>query len=195
MNDQLFETVFEIRLNIKMMNRMSRRANKMSAVAARKMVRAMKAGETEKAHIYAETAQRKKAEKLQYLKLAARMDGVLARIQSASIAKDVAKSLGQATRAAKNQVRMGLVELTQITARFTRAFEDLEVMEKTVTGTLDTSARTMTNPDEVNVLIQEVADANNLELRELLPELVEANARNTRPIPTLNLNRVRDAAT
>ena len=76
---------------------------------------------------------------------------------------------------------------------FSAKLEDLEVMERTIGDTLDESAAKMTNQDEVNSydlffrccvdaycissqnnarLIQEVADENNLQLKELLPDLV-----------------------
>jgi len=66
-----------------------------------------------------------------------------------------------------------LAATSQVMDRFASKLEDLEVMERTVNEAMDTTTSKLSAEDEVRSLIQEVADENNLQLKELLPGLAE----------------------
>ncbi len=71
------------------MERASRKCEKEERAQKAKVTKALKQGNTEGARIYAENAIRKKNEGLNYLRMAARIDAVSSRVQTAMMTKEV----------------------------------------------------------------------------------------------------------
>jgi len=71
------------------MERASKKCEKEEKVQKQKVQKALKQGNVEGARIYAENAIRKKNEGLNYLRMAARVDAVSNRVQTAMMTKDV----------------------------------------------------------------------------------------------------------
>ncbi len=71
------------------MERTARKCEKDERTQKAKVQKALKQGNVEGARIYAENAIRKKNEGLNYLRMAARVDAVSNRVQTAMMMKDV----------------------------------------------------------------------------------------------------------
>lgn len=78
-----------LQFSIKQMERASKRCEKEERAQKAKVTKALAQGNVEGARIYAENAIRKKNEGLNYLRMAARVDAVSNRVQTAMMTKEV----------------------------------------------------------------------------------------------------------
>lgn len=76
-------------MTVKQMERLAKKAEKDQKKEETKIKKAIQQKNIEGARIYAENAIRKKNESLNYLRMAARVDAVQAKVQSAYAMKDV----------------------------------------------------------------------------------------------------------
>lgn len=81
------------------MERAAKKCEKDEKQQKAKVKKALEQGNTEGARIYAENAIRKKNEGLNYLRMAARIDAVSNRVQTAMMTKEVSKREGERERA------------------------------------------------------------------------------------------------
>lgn len=120
---------------------------------------------------------RKKTESLNYLKLAARVDGVKSRLETMSINQKVVQQLAGATKALEQSTsQMNLLEMAKVMDRFSSSMENFGVVEDSIADALDKSTATMVQQNDVDDLIRQVADEYSLELNALLPDLVQTQA-------------------
>ena len=82
------------------------------------MSQALQQGNKEGARIYAENAIRKKNESLNYLRMAARIDAVSSRVQSAMMMKDVSLATPSLSRGVTRLVKLVIIHLSCITFTF-----------------------------------------------------------------------------
>lgn len=168
MDDMLFQLKFTTRN----LERLAGKAEKEQKVQQSKVKKALQQKNVDGAKIYAENAIRKKNEGLNYLRFAARVDAVAAKVQTAVSMKAVAKDIQSVCKSLdKAMASMDLQKVDQIMAKFEKQFEDLDVR----TGTMDQAmgaAMTLSTPtDQVEALIQQVAEENGLEVMDQLKDL------------------------
>ena len=66
----------------------------------------------------------------------------------------------------KSLKSMNIEQLSQLMDKFEQQFEDLDVKTQYMEGTMNATTATSTPAEQVDELINQVADANNLELGE-----------------------------
>jgi len=94
-------------------------------------------------------------------------------LETVQATKQITKSLAGVTKTLGKSIEdMNLEQVEKILSQFGEKFEDMEVMEETVTQAMDKTTANMVKQDDVDSLIQEVADEHNLVLKTLLPDLV-----------------------
>ncbi|PAA65824.1 hypothetical protein BOX15_Mlig029636g6, partial [Macrostomum lignano] len=171
----LTETLFNLRMTNKQLSRLAAKAEKEQAKEQAKVKKALQQRNVEGARIYAENAIRKKNESLNYLRFAARIDAVAARVQTAQTMKGVTKNIGQVTKDLERAMSsMNLEEVEKVMGKFEKTFEDLDVRTQTVESSMG-NAMTLSAPeDQVSSLIQQVADENGLEVADQLAGLEPA---------------------
>nr|KAG5696615.1 hypothetical protein BaRGS_034076 [Batillaria attramentaria] len=126
----------------------------------------------EGAKIYAENAIRKKNEGLNYLRFAARVDAVAAKVQTAVSMKHVAKDIqGVCKSLDKAMASMDLTKVEQIMSKFEKQFEDLDVRTSTMDQAMGSAMTLSTPQDQVEALITQVAEENGLEVIDQLKDL------------------------
>jgi charged multivesicular body protein 1 len=156
----------------------------------------LRAGNMEGAKIYAQNAIRKKSESINYLQLASRLDAVVARLDQQSKMGQVNKnmvgivnSLGRALKNAPldRMVAVSFVKpsvmpsvpydahslaliLLQTMNTFEKQFENLDVQTGVMNDAMNQQAALATPPEQVNMLLQQIADENGLEVRLGLPQ-------------------------
>eukprot|EP00540_Astrosyne_radiata_P024006 CAMPEP_0116840824 /NCGR_PEP_ID=MMETSP0418-20121206/10581_1 /TAXON_ID=1158023 /ORGANISM="Astrosyne radiata, Strain 13vi08-1A" /LENGTH=115 /DNA_ID=CAMNT_0004471177 /DNA_START=355 /DNA_END=702 /DNA_ORIENTATION=- len=82
--------------------------------------------------------------------------------------------MGQLTDGMKGVVRgmdkslasMDIVQISTVMDKFEKQFEDLDVKSQYMEGAMNATTATSTPVEDVDSLVQQVADANNLELGE-----------------------------
>jgi charged multivesicular body protein 1 len=76
------DILFNLKFSVKSFERASKKSEKQIEVEKKKVKLALQKGNIEGARIYSQNAIRKKNEALNYLRLAARLDGVAARVDT-----------------------------------------------------------------------------------------------------------------
>lgn len=103
--------------------------------------------------------------------MASRLDACASRIETAV-------RMGQVTSSMKGVVKgmdvglrsMNIDEISRVMDKFEQQFEDLDVKTQYMEGAMNATTATSTPVEEVDELIQVVADANNLELGDAFRE-------------------------
>ena len=158
------EIIFNLKLTNKQLQRLSVKAEQEEKKEKAKVTKAIKGKDIERGRVFAENAIRKKNESLNYLRMAARIDAVVSRLQSAQSMKAVSAQMGSVVRGLDQAMAsMDLVTLSTIMDKFETQFEDLDtrtaVMERSMAGAISTS----TPVDQVEALMREVADEHELD--------------------------------
>lgn len=163
------DMLFNLRFTVKQLERLAKKAEKEQRIQEAKVKKAIQQKNIETARIYAENAIRKKNEGLTYLRMAARVDAVSAKVQTAVTMKDVTKKMEGVTKALDKAMQsMDLEKVTKVMERFENTFEDLDVNVSTVEESLGAATTLSTPEDQVQALIKQVAEENDLEINDQL---------------------------
>lgn len=166
------DMIFNLRFTVKQLERLAKKAEKDQKIQEGKVKKAIQAKNVETARVYAENAIRKKNEGLNYLRMAARVDAVSAKVQSALTMKDVAKKMEGVTKALdKAMASMDLEQVQKVMEKFEQQFEDLDVRQGTLDDALGGAMTLSTPQDQVESLIRQVAAENDLEITDKLVDL------------------------
>ncbi|XP_064598962.1 charged multivesicular body protein 1a-like isoform X1 [Liolophura sinensis] len=166
------DMLFQLRFTTKQLERLAKKAEKDQKVQQTKVKKALQQKNVEGARIYAENAIRKKNEGLNFLRMAARVDAVSSKVQTALTMKAVTKDIAGVTKALdKAMSSMDLEKVEKIMAKFETQFEDLDVRSQTLEDAMGTATTLTTPQNQVDALIQEVAEENGLEIMDQLKEL------------------------
>jgi charged multivesicular body protein 1 len=122
------------------------------------------------AKIYAQNAIRKKNEQLNYLRLSSRLDAVITRLDQQSKMQNITRSMAGITKALDKALAANNMEKVAGTMDlFEKQFENLDIQSEFVENAMNNQAVLSTPEDDVNLLLQQVADEHNLELGIDLP--------------------------
>lgn len=125
------DTMFTLKFSMKQMERMAKKCEKEENAHKAKLKKAIEQKNVDVAKVYAENAIRKKNEGLNYLRMAARVDAVHSRINSAMMMKQVAKQMGGVVKGLDKVMQsMDLEKISAVMEKFEAQFEDLDVHEK-----------------------------------------------------------------
>lgn len=167
----LEDTELQLRLCTKMLERQSKKCEKEHVAEKSKIKKALQQGNIEGAKIYSENAIRKRNESLNHLRLAARVDGVKSRVQSARAMNMVMKDLGQATKGLDKAMKsMNLEEMQRVMDKFETQAENLDVQASAMDQGMGAASTLSTPADQVDSLIQQVAEEHGLEMTNMLSD-------------------------
>jgi charged multivesicular body protein 1 len=180
----LEKNLFNLKWTTKQLQSNARKCAKEEASEKLKVKKAIEQGNAETARIYAENVIRKKHEHLNYLRLAARIDAVASRVQSAVTMKKVTSSM---TSVVKNMDKalesMNMEKISQVMEEFERQFEDLDIQSQFTEQAIAQSSSIATPEDQVKELMQQVADEHQLQLTQ---DMISAKSANS--IVTVSAN-------
>lgn len=166
------DTLFQLRFTTKQLERLASKAEKDQRKEQAKVKKALQQKNVEGARIYAENAIRKKNEGLNYLRMAARVDAVSSKVQTAVTMKQITKNIEGVTKALdKAMSSMDLPKVEQIMEKFEKQFEDLDVRTQTMESAMGTATTLTTPQDQVEALMVEVAEESGLEIMDQLKDL------------------------
>lgn len=163
------DCMFQLKFCGKQMERLSKKAEKDQKVQEGKVKKALQQGNVEGARIYAENAIRKKNESLSYLRMASKVDAVESRIQSAMAMKGITKNMGSVVKALDQALNsMDLQKISAVMDKFESQFEDLDVRTSVLEDSMGAATTLSTPKEDVDALIQQVADEAGLEVMDKL---------------------------
>eukprot|EP00118_Oscarella_pearsei_P002901 m.12119 g.12119 ORF g.12119 m.12119 type:complete len:146 (+) comp23820_c0_seq1:62-499(+) len=112
------DTLFTLKFSMKQMERASKKCEKEEKVHKAKLKKAIEQKNLDVAKVYAENAIRKHNEGVNYLRMAARVDAVQSRIQSAMMMKEMAKQMGGIVKGLDKVMQSMDLEKASSPARF-----------------------------------------------------------------------------
>lgn len=163
----LEENLIELRMVSKQMVRSSKKCEKNEKAALDKLKKAIQQGNHEGARIYGQDAIREKNQALNHLRMASRLDACCSRIDTAVRMNQVSAGMKGVVRGMESSLAsMNIEQLSAVMDKFESQFEDLDVKTQYMEGAMNATTATSTPAEQVDDLINRVADENNLELGE-----------------------------
>jgi charged multivesicular body protein 1 len=147
------------------LERNAKRCNKEEAAEKLKLKKAIEQQNFDGAKIHAEAAIRKKNEALNYLRLASRIDGVASQVQTAVSMQTVSKSMGAVVEGLNKALEANQMEkVSLLMDKFETQVENLNVQTSYMESAMSNTSAMTTPDDQVQDLMQQVADQHGLEL-------------------------------
>lgn len=158
--------LFNLKFAVKRLNRAAIKCQKEETVEKAKLTKALEAGNMEKAHIHGQTVIRKRNEALNYQRIAARVDAVTAQLETAVNMQNVSKNMAMVVRTLDKALSTdNLTQVTAVMETFEKQMEGLEVQNSTMEAVMQQSQAMSTPDDQVQSLIQQIADQRGLEVK------------------------------
>ncbi|XP_072967364.1 ESCRT-related protein CHMP1B-like [Typha angustifolia] len=169
--EKLMNQIMELKFTSKSLQRQARKCEKEEKSEKLKVKKAIEKGNMDGARIYAENAIRKRTEHMNYLRLASRLDAVVARLDTQAKMQVISKSMGSIVKSLESALSTGNLQKTSETMdQFEKQFVNMEVQAEFMEGAMAGSTSLSTPEGEVNGLMQQVADDYGLEVSVGLPQ-------------------------
>jgi len=172
MSSKLQEQVFNLKFTAKQLQRQAKKCEMEAKKEQKKVKAAVDAGDMDGARIYAQNAIRQKNERLNLLRLASRVEAAAARVETACRMQTVTKSMASVVKGMDKAMKsMDLMKITQVMDQFDKQFEDVDVATSYMDETMARGSALSTPQDEVDALIQGVAEQSGVELEHELTDV------------------------
>eukprot|EP01091_Cochliopodium_minus_P006634 TRINITY_DN1664_c0_g1_i1.p1 TRINITY_DN1664_c0_g1~~TRINITY_DN1664_c0_g1_i1.p1 ORF type:complete len:200 (-),score=63.64 TRINITY_DN1664_c0_g1_i1:94-693(-) len=163
------EHLFNLKFTSKQLIKSSQKMEKQEKAEKNKVKLAIQKGNLDGAKIYAENAIRSKNQALNYLRLSSRIDAVANRVETAVRMNQVTKSMSGIVNGMEQVLKsMDTEKITKLMDKFDTQFQDLDVQSSYMESTMSQTTGSMTPIDQVDSLINQVAEENGLELQQQL---------------------------
>jgi len=161
----LEKQMFNLKMAAKQLNRESHKCEKAERAEKAKLKKAIEKGNREGAKIHAQNAIRQKNQALNFLRMGSRIDAVATRVQTALTMQKVSKSMASVVKSMGAALKsMNLEKVSTIMDTFEKQFEDLDVQSQYMENSMGNSTTLSTPEDQVEGLMQQVADEHGLEM-------------------------------
>lgn len=188
------DTLFTLKFSTKQMERAAKRCEKDERTQKAKVRKALQQGNKEGARIYAENAIRKKNEGLNYLRMAARVDAVSSRVQSAMMTQALVKQMGGVVKGLDRIMQtMDLEKISATMGKFEDLFQDLDVHTEVMESTMGAATTLSTPQDQVEGLMRQVAEESGLEVLDKLADNPVSTREPQMPAGTQSLSSQEEA--
>ncbi|KAH8869983.1 Charged multivesicular body protein 1b [Schistosoma japonicum] len=175
--------LFNLKFAGKQMERFAKRCLKEEVKSKNMLKAAIKKGDHDNARIHAENAIRHKHTATNYIKLAARIDAVVSRVQAAITSKCFTDSIRTVVVCMENASRsMDMEKVSSLMDKFEMEFDNVEIKSKLMSSSLASTMSNSTPENEVQSLINQVADETGIELNYELP----GSVTNSATVPTIS---------
>jgi charged multivesicular body protein 1 len=162
------EMVWDMKFQSKSLERLAKKAEKEEKKARTQCKKAITQGNREGAEIYASNAIRHKEEALQFLRMAAKVDGVASKLKSSQVQQSVANALGQMSgEMGKALETMDVMQIAQTMDTFERQLGELDTQGTLINATM--AGANAAPVDAVDELVQQVADEHGLDVAAAMP--------------------------
>ena len=172
MSSKLEEQVFNLKFTSKQLQRQAKKSELNAKKEEKKVKMAVEKGDMEGARIYAQNAIRLKNERVNFMRLASRIDAAASRVETACRMQAVTKSMASVVKGMDKAMKsMDLMKITQVMDQFDKQFEDVEVGVNYMDESMSRGTVLSTPQDEVDSLIQSVAEEHGLELEHAMGDV------------------------
>ena len=162
--------LFNLKFTAKQLIRESKKCEQSAAANKLKCKKAMEVNNMEGARIYAETAIRDKNQSLNYLRLSSRIDAVAQRVNTAVKMKTLTKDMSGIVGSMDSVMRtMNVEKISAVMDKFEKQFEDLDLATGVMEQSMQQSSSLTMPEQQVEGLMQQVADEHGLEFSAGLP--------------------------
>ncbi|CAA6672820.1 unnamed protein product [Spirodela intermedia] len=149
--ERLMNRIVDLKFASKSLQCQARRCEKEEKSEKVKLKKAMEIGNMDGARICAENAIRKRSEQMSYLRLASRLDAVVARLDTQGKMQSVGKSMASIVKVLDSSLATGnLQKISETMDKFERQFVDMEVqagfMESSMAGSTSLSTPRVRSP-------------------------------------------------
>lgn len=168
--EKLLNQIFQLKFTSKGLVRQAKKCEQEEKTEKVKVKKAIEKGNMDGARVYAQNAIRKHNEQLNYLRLASRLDAVVARLDTQSKMQTISKSMSGIVKALDSALAVGnMQKISQTMDLFEKTFVNIEVQSQFVETAMAGSTSLSTPEEEVGSLMQQVADDYGLEVSVGLP--------------------------
>jgi len=164
--------LFNLKFTAKQMARDAKKCEKNAKINQNKCKKAMEKGNQDGARIYAENAIRDKNQALNYLRLSSRIDAVSQRVQTAIGMKSLTQSMAGTVKSMDSVMKsMNVEKISKVMEKFEKQFEDLDLASGFMENSISQSTSITTPENEVESLMQAVADEHGLEFESEMSKM------------------------
>ena len=168
-SDKMFDNIFEFKMMAKQLAKESTKAAAQEKQLLTKVKNAIAKGDYEGAKTIATDCIRKKNEVKRYKVLSSKIDTIRQRLQSAYNTQRLTENMKVVKKKMVGAANtMDMVTMNETMANFEKMFDDLDVNSEMMNQVFDNVNAGVTNENEVNGLIQQVAEENQLHLDDEL---------------------------
>ena len=168
-SDKMFDTIFEFKMMAKQFSKESKKAETAHKNLLNKVKDLIAKGDYEHAKVAAADAIGKKNETKRYQVLSSKVDTISQRLQSAYQTQQLTENMKNLTEKMVSAGNIGdMVQINETMANFEKMFDDLDVNSNMMNEVFDNVNVGTTNDQEVNELINQVAEANGMKVMDEL---------------------------
>ena len=155
----------QLKFTAKQMGRLSTKCLKEEKTEKDKIKKCLEKDNPDGARIHAQNAIRKKSEQLNYLRLASRLDAVASRLDTQAKMNMVGKTMANIVKTLDRALKaQNLEQISTTMDSFEKQFENLDVRTEFMETAMSNTTSMSTPEDQVNLLMQEVADEHQLDV-------------------------------
>lgn len=170
--DQLFETIFEFKMQAKELLKMSKKAEKEKDMMYEKVKKAIAENKPEAAKLYASDAIRKRNEAIKYEILGYKLEGVHSKLKAAYQTTKLNDNMSKMVTAMSSALgAMDLVKISENMGQFEKIFDDLDANAQLMDKAMDNIDAGSYAEQDVSNLIMQVAQQNGLEVMNAFDEI------------------------
>ncbi|ABO94295.1 predicted protein [Ostreococcus lucimarinus CCE9901] len=167
---KLQDQIFNLKFTAKSLARAAKKCEAEERANKSKVKRAIERGNIDGAKIHAQDAIRKKNEGLNMLRLASRLDGVVARLETQAKMNAVNADMSGIVKSLEKSLNTNNLEkVSETMDEFEKQFENLDVQTEFVEQAMGNTSALSTPPEDVALLMQQIADEHGLEFASDLP--------------------------
>ena len=169
-DDEMFDKIFELKMMAKQFAKESKKAENEHKKFILKTKSLIEKGNYEQARVAAADAIRKKNEINRYQVLSSRVEGVAQRLQGAMQSKQLTAQMASLTNLMGDQSNKiaDIVQISETLDKFEKMFEDLDVHSNMINEVMDNVNAGTIDDAEVNLLVNQVAEANGMKVMDSL---------------------------
>ena len=167
-SDKMFDTIFEFKMMAKQFSKESKKAETAHKNLLNKVKDLIAKGDYEHAKVAAADAIRKKNEIKRYQVLSSKVDTISQRLQNAYQTQQLTENMKSLTQKMISTNIGDMVQINETMANFEKMFDDLDVNSNMMNEVFDNVNVGTTNDQEVNELINQVAEANGMKVMDEL---------------------------
>jgi charged multivesicular body protein 1 len=169
-NKKLFDQIFELKYLCRQLNQHTKKCEQEEVAQKKKAKVALEKGNMDGARIHASNAIRKKAEALNYLKLASRLDAVIARLDQQNTLTQVdASAVGITKNIHKLLNKVSAGKLSSNMEEFNGALGELDTATAAMEQAMHQKQGSLDDTEAASELLQQLADENNMQLKIDVP--------------------------